>query len=323
MPAQKRFAQLSLAKQTAKGAAAATGTYQIGVSGGNVVQAEVSEDALDATWSTRLIEAFDRTGVTPMAEFDFVAMPKSLGLFLYGACGSLVTTGAGPYTHTFTPGTALPYFTLFALRATSSGTSYYKITDCAVDELELSWDQVGAVKAKAKVLGLDLTFPGSPYTPGTDERPNAGLLKGHGGTFQIDGANAVIKSGSIKFSNSVEPVFGSAAVQPVDVFPASHQVDVSLSVIPDDYLLWRKRLTGTTGGSTAQAIVQYGTAQTKFILDANTDLDITLNRLKFATDSPDSDPSGGPVEVALEGSLAAPTSGNAYTALLRNNVASY
>lgn len=320
MPVQKRIAQVSLAKQSAKGSAASAGTYQIGVSAGQVVNADVSEDVLPSTWSNRVAEGFDRTGVLPGAAFDFIAMPKTIGMLLYAACGTIADAGGGaPYTHTITPGTALPYLTLFS----TFGAEFYKIADCVADELELSWDSVGALKAKVKIAGCTLTFPGSAYTAGTDERPSGGVLKGCGGTFQIDGADATIKSGSIKITNKVAPVYGSSAVQPADVFPAQHSMDVSLVVVPSDMTLWRKALTGATGGTTPQCVVQYGTAEQKWILDANTDLDLLVSRMKFAVPFPDADPGGGPAEVTLEGMISNPTSGSAYTFTLRNNVASY
>lgn len=320
MPVQKRVAQVSFAKQSAKGSAAANGVYQIGVVSGQVVGAEVDEAELPVTWSTRTPEAWDRVAVVPGMEFTVVALPKSIGLLIYAACGAIADSGSGNYTHTITSGAALPYLTLFA----TFGGEFYEISDAMIDTLELSWDRTGALQAKVKFVGCDLTFPVSADTPTGTERPKDGLLKGTGGTFTIDGVAAIVSKGSITISNNVQPVQGSAAVEPADVFPGEQTVSISLTVIPASTTLWRKAITGTTSGTTPGSVVAVGAMEAKFILDTNNSVDVTIANMRFACPYPDADPGGGPAEIALEGNAYVKADGTTpYTIVVKNTVASY
>lgn len=320
MPVQKRAAQISFAKQSAKASVASVGTYQIGAVSGPVVGADVSEAELPVSWSTRSPEAWDRTSVVPGAEVSIVALPKSIGLLLYAACGAIVDSGSVNFTHTITPGTDLPYLTIFA----TYGAEFYAISDAKIDTLELSWTGVGALQAKVKFVGCDLTFPASADTPTNTERPAAGLLKGQGGTFTIDGAAAIISKGTITINNNIDSVQGSASVEPADVFPGEHVVTASLTVIPANMLVWRKTITGTTGGTTPTAVVAVGTMEAKFLIDANTSVDITIANMRFACNLPDVDPSGGAAAIDLEGDAFVTSAGaSPYTIVVKNQVASY
>lgn len=320
MPVQKRIAQVSVAKQSAKGSAASVGTFQVGVVSGQVVGADVDEAELPVTWSSRTPEGWDRIAVVPGMEFTVVAYPKSIGLLIYAACGAVVDSGSGNFTHTITTGTDLPYLTLFA----TYGGEFYKIVDSKIDTLELTWDRTGALQGKVKFVGCDLTFPVSADTPTNTERPKDGLLKGTGGVFQIDGADAIISKGTITIANNVAPVQGSAAVEPADVFPGEQIITVSLTVIPASTVLWRKSLTGTTAGTTAAAVVAVGSCEAKFVLDANNSVDITIANMRFACPYPDADPGGGPAEIVLEGEAYVKADGTTpYTIVVKNTVASY
>lgn len=320
MAIQDRIAQIALSKQTALASPAASGTYQIGVSSGAVASLELSEDAFDMSWDQRLAEGHDRGEATPGSAFDTLAMPKSLGLMLLAALGSDTVTGAGPYTHKFTHANVLPYLTVFARK----DTEYFKVSDARMNELELAWEGTKAVTVKTSLVGCQYEFKGSTaYGAATDERPASGVLKGAGGTFTVDGANAIIKGGSIKVANGVNAVFGSDSPTPKDVFPEMVKVSVSLTIVPADTTLFRKVVTGSTSGSSVQALPKYGTVVCSFTDGTNT---LTFNGLnvKFLTSFPDTKASGGPVEVTLEGDCAVPAGGGeAFNLTLVNTVASY
>lgn len=316
---QERITQLAMAKQTVKGTPVTTGIYQIGVNNGAVSMVDNQEEELPITWSSRLLEGHDRIKVTPGSEFETLAMPKSIGQLLQAALGSDVITGAGPYTHTIAHANSLPYYTIMARR----DGEYFRVADAAVEELELSWELAGMVKVKVKFFGCDFTFSGTtPYTaPTNDERPQSGVFKGVGGSINVDGdAAAVVKSGSIKISNSLEVIHGMDSVMPKDLCPATTKIDLSLSVVPSNTQQWRKVLTGSTSGTTILPVPLYGTAVVGFAVGANT-LTFNFNRLKLATELPSVKAEGGPMELALEGSVANVTTGTAFNAVLVNTVA--
>lgn len=314
MPIQNRLTRVAVAKQTAKGAAAATGTFQLGVNSGSIAGLELGEEELPITWASRQVQGFDRTTAYPTSQWETLALPLSVGTLLHGVCGTDAVTGTGPYVHTIKYANALPYHTVFAQR----DAEYFQIDDARISELELSWELTGALKVKVTYGGCVYTFRGTAYTATTDERPQAGLLKGCGGTFTVNGAAAVVKGGSIKISNSVEPVYGSDSVLPKDVFPATHKVDVSLTLIPENLQEFRRVVTGTTSGSAVQCTPFYGSAVTQWRVDANNHLTFNANRLRSVIAFPDTQAAGGPVELALEGSIAEPSGSDSYTFVLSN-----
>ena len=322
MPIQDRIAQVAIAKQVSLGSPASSGDYQIGVSSGTITSLEIPEDGFEMSWAGRLSEGHDRGPTTPGAEFDTLAMPRSIGLLLLAALGSVNTTGSGPYTHEFVHANVLPYLTLWSRK----DGEYHRVEDVRVSELELSWETTKAVSVKVNGIGCDLAFLGSSaygVNSGGDERPATGVLKGAGGTFTIDGAAAIVKSGSIKVSNGVSAVHGSDSQLPADVFPEMVEVSVSLTIVPANTTLFRKVVTGSTNGSAVQTNPQYGALVCSFTDGTNT-LTFNGNHVKFLTAFPDTKAQGGPVEVTLEGDCSEDGTGtDPFTFELVNTVASY
>lgn len=314
---QNRITQVGAAKQTAKGAAAASATYQVGVNSGVVGSLDITEEELPVTWASRLLQGHDRISAYPGASFETLALPKSIGTFLQAACGADTVTGVGPYVHTIKPAIVLPYVGIFGRK----DAEYFEVQDGRVSELELSWELTGALKVKVSVGGCAYVFRGTAYTATNDERPQAGVLKGAGGTFTLNTLATTIKGGSIKISNGIEPVFGSDSVLPKDVFPQLHKVDVSLTIIPNDLSEFRRVVTGTTGGSTVATTPFNGAAVCQWKVDANTHLTFNANRMKSMVQFPDTNAQGGPVELQLEGSISEPVGSDAYTFALSNDVA--
>lgn len=322
---QSRLAKVGLAAQTAKGSAAAAPEFVFGVTGGQVIKAELNEGDVNSTWSGRVQDGHDRTGVTPGAGFDLLVMPNSIGTLLFLLAGNTVNngysvSGTDPYTHEFKAGDALSYGTLWA----QYGTDFYSLADAKLNELEFSWEGPGSLKARAAILGKTLTF-GLAEIPsgGTDERPASGLFRGHGGTFTVDSASALVKSGSIRFTNNVEALHGSDDVEPNDVFEGMVAAEASLTVVPENLNLWRKIVTGSTSGTTPAATPYFGNLSVKFVKDTDTDLTIAISNLKFACEVPEANPEGGPAELALEGMMSAPVSGDPWTITLKNAHADY
>lgn len=296
---QDRVSLVAFSKQTALSSAAASGDYQIGVNSGAIANIEINEEDFPTTWSSRLLEGHDRGTTVPGSAFETLAMPKTIGLLLKAVLGSEQFTPGSPNTHVFTPGVELPYVTFFAVR----GTEKYKIGDCRIGELELSWENTKALVVKITAMGCTYEFV-LDYGVVESERPKDGVLKGAGGTFTIDGNAAVIKGGSIKISNNVEPQHGSASPLPVDVFPATQTVEVSLTILPDNMQLFRKAVTGTTNGTTVSATPVYGTVDCSWRVDADRVLTFDANDVRFMVDFGDVKAEGGPVELSLEGAVA-------------------
>jgi hypothetical protein len=320
---QTRLVQLGLAVQTAKGTAATSPAHVVGLKGGKVYDVELEESELDTTWNNRVLAGFDRTQGIPVSDATLVAMPKSVGALLKAAMGAYAVTGASaPYTHTFTVGDALPYVTLWGKYGSADSA---RIVDAKVDDFEFTFEKSGAAEVHAKLVGcgtdLSIAFP----TPGAgvEETVSAGVLKGMGGTFTVDGAAARVTGGSIKISNGLEPIVPAYAVVPEDIFEARSAIEVSLKVKPSDLTTWRKIVTGSTSGSAVSANVLYGALAMGFTGPGGSTLNFTAPSVAYSTSMPDADPNGGAAELTITGRVVIPATGSPLTAVLVNSVATY
>lgn len=322
MPLQKRIAFVGIAKQTAKGAAAASATYGLGVRGGSVLMVDLQQENDAITFASRVSSYDNRTGINPGASIQTRAWPRSIGLLLYGALGSISTSGVGPYTHTITPGSTLPYLTFFS----QFDTEYHKIADCKVNVLNIAWTERSPVEVDFDLMGVTWTGYTASYTTTNDENGQSRFIP-PGGVFQVDTSSgtpvtAKIAGGRIGINNNLVPIALSASASPDDVFEAEAALEVELRLIPTDTTEWRKIITGTSGGTAAVGTEIYGSFSTKFTIDAGNDLTLAATRVAFMADYPEADPSGGPAEITVTGRIKKPA-GAALTATLINSVTSY
>ncbi len=311
---QSRLAFGGLALQSAKETPATEAAYRFGLTGGQVVSAEIEEEALNPTGEQRIAEGRERLTVQPGASLEMYALPESLGLLLMGAFGGVSTDGPGPYDHTFSPATSLPYLTVFG----EHNSDGWSVEDARVDTLEISWDGTGSAEVSAELLGRRIT-PGS-WTYAAHEHSTA-PLRGVGGTFEVDGQAARVMSGSLSIANNLEALVLSRDVQPDDVVVGGSEVTVSLTVAAESLDLWRSILTGSAGGTDPSETPFQ--ADAKLTLVSGTDsLEVDVTEGVWLAEFPEADPDGGPVELELEGIvLENATAG--ITALLTNGVADY
>jgi hypothetical protein len=323
MPLQKRIAGTGISKQTAKGAPAASATYGLGIRGGSPLMLDLQQENDEITFSSRVSAYDNRLSITPGASIQTRLWAASGGLLLYGALGAISDSGVGPYTHTITPGATLPYLTHFA----QFDTEYHKIADCKVNQLELAWTERSPIEVTYELMGITWTGYTGSYTVTNDESGNARFIP-PGGTFQVDTnsgtpATAKIAGGRITINNNLVPIPLSASTLPDDVFEAEAALEVELRLIPTDTTEWRKIVTGTNVGTAAAGTEIYGSFSEKFTIDANTELTLASTRVAFLADYPEADPSGGPAELTVVGRIKKPAATPAFTATLKNAVASY
>lgn len=322
-PIQTALAIVGLAKQAAKGTPTAEPTFVEGMTDGGAFKVDVDQSPEDQTLdASRLAVDANRGSVVPGLNYSTRAHAKSLGLKLYAALGAIATVGAGPYTHTITPATDLPYVTGWG----KFNSVLHRVQDAKVDELNIEWEEAGPLTVEATLIGTVMGFPGT-ITPVVDDSA-AAYFRAAGGTFKLDTASAVpvtapIKGGSVKIANGVSPVILSASVVPDDVAVAHQEITVGLTLVVSNLDEWRKVITGTSGGATPSQVAIFGSFETKFVIDANTDLILTAPRVPFMCDFPEADAGGGAAELELEGVAVLPAAGAAFTATLRNAHVAY
>ncbi|MGH2663688.1 MAG: phage tail tube protein [Actinomycetota bacterium] len=328
-PVQTLIGLVGIAKQTGKGAAAASPAYGLGLTDGKVFNVEIDQEpsrlTLGGNPNDRIAPHAVRTGAHPGMAFTTRAWPRSIPLLWYAALGTLATTGVGPYTHTASPGIDLPYLTGFGRLGPSE---YMKLPDCKVNELTMSWDERNPLEVEADLLGLVPALGTAPWVPTNDETSQS-FYGPQAGTFQLDVASAVpatakVTKASLHVNNNLAEVPLSKSILPDDLLPAAQEIDGTITLMPDDLTDWRKAVTGAAGGVAVSEAVIYGSFSLKVVLDANTDLTLAGIRVPMMTELPDANAEGGPAEVELAFSIIRPTGGeNAFTAAGRNAVAAY
>ncbi|MDQ1426634.1 MAG: hypothetical protein QOK39_110 [Acidimicrobiaceae bacterium] len=320
---QKRIVKGGIAKQTAKGAAAAAATFAFGVTDGSVFGVDVTESELGQTWSSLSVLGFDRSEVKPKFDLGVNCTPALTGLLCLLAQGTDVVTGTGPFTHTLTPATDYPYATLFG---TLGVADWAKIVDGKLSSLEFAWDNAGGLKAKIVIPGITPSLLASAYTETNQELiATTGVLAAAGGVFKVEGVTAQIQSGSVKIDTKAAQVPGAASVSPLDVIPGKREVTWQLKIVPNDTGLFREVVFGSGAAGALSAVAvspRLGSCESSFVAGTSS-LDLLSTAVKFAVAWPAAGADGGPAEITLMGIATLPAAGVDLTAVAINGVATY
>ena len=148
----QRIYDLGIAKQTAKGTAAAAAAFRMRVAGAGSPMPNRTVNDLEETGPIREnIRSFVSGVAIEGAPEAHVRLP-SLGLLLYLALGSKAVSGvADPWTHTFTPANSLPWFTMW--RAVGD-LLFERLVDCKITQLTLTSEAGQPVRVAFTVSGL-------------------------------------------------------------------------------------------------------------------------------------------------------------------------
>jgi hypothetical protein len=236
--------------------------------------------------------------------------------------GGAAAGGGGAYTHVITLGSSLSYLTAFQEKG--DGT-LIAVQDCKVDEVELSWEGNKPVKVTAGLVGGLLSFPAT-MTATVDETAAADYFTPVGGTFKYDvdsstPAEADVLGGKVTVKRNAEAKYFSGSIDAGDVFEGVCDVEVALTVIPEDMTLWRNVVTGSTSGTAVQSTPLYGSLELNFVRGADS-LKIECANVAFIADMPEANPDGGAAEIELAG-IAFRVAGTPLTATLVNAQATY
>lgn len=325
MAVQSALALVGVAKQSGKASAASTATFGHGLTDGAIMSVEVDQSIEEHTSATRTSNDVNRTAITAGVDFTCRAHPKSIGLWAYGALGGISTSGVGPYTHTISSSSDLPYLTSFGTLA----SNYFKIQDLKVDELGFSWSGNDPLEVSVSGMGTQMSILGANYTTTNDES-TAAYFTPVDGTFSVDvdangsgtSATAKINSGEVTVSNNADSVMVSGTIYPDDIIVGRQEVEVSFDITPDDLTLWKTIVTGTSSGSSVSSSVMYGNFSMQFVNGTNT-LTLAATRVAFTCDFPDADPSGGTITLTLAGLVVSNAGASPLTVTLVNSQASY
>jgi hypothetical protein len=331
----KSIAAVGLAKQTAKGAPAASPVFGFGVLSGNVFDLEMQQEYEAQTMpgaggSDRMAAGLNRLSVLPVAKFKCRAFPRSIGAMLFGTLGGNADSGpvSGVYGHVGTPALDVPWWTMWAKYGTGENVL---LQDVKFDELTIGWSERAPAEVDVSLIGLVPSLGAAAWWPPTNDETGQAFFGPNAGVFQMNAKTGALvvakaKGGSVHIANNLDAVPLSKSVLPDDLFPGNQVINGSLLLVPDDLAEWRKVATGTGTGTTVQQGVVYGAGfSLALIMDANNDLTLAsaAGRTGFQIPFPAAEPSGGSAEITATFEVTRPSSGDAFTSTLHNQLASY
>jgi len=104
-------------------------------------QAKIKSSGLAA--GRRVLKGFSNGNSSVSGTIDMELVPEGIGELLELCMGGLVTAGAGPYTHTLTPGDLATGTFQFGRPSTDGTVNCFEYTGCMVDSWTLSCDATG------------------------------------------------------------------------------------------------------------------------------------------------------------------------------------
>lgn len=301
-PILKNLAAVGIARQTSgKGTPASQPDFFHGLLSGTAFDVTVDQTPEDRTAANnRATIDVNRLKVVHGMKFTCRVHPKVAGLYLYAALGAIASVGTAPTVHTITPASDVPYLTFWGQFA----GGIQRVQDCKIDSLTIKWSGPGPLEMDVVAVGCIPGWPGS-ITPVVDEQFALKYQAG-GGIFKEDTASntpavAPITAGQIAISNNLTPLILATSVVPQDVLVGNQTIMPDLTTVPNDLAEFRKIITGTGAGTVISENPIYGSYDQKFVLDANTSIQVVCPRTAFAANFPAADPKGGATEVALAG----------------------
>ena len=290
---------LGIAKQTVQGTPAAAPTIVVPLIGGAVAGFDASKTVDPETGQVYSTNAFLDT-IASGFDVSTRAYPEMLGISLMGVLGKCVTTGAAaPFTHVFTPDKDTPWHTFWGY----VGAQTVQSTDAKFDKLSISWSGNKPLDLQMTLAALGIEFD-VPMTGGVEVAGTKYFTPANG-VFKIsahDGTpvETAITAFSAELSRDVSAEYYSGDPMPGDLSTGRFKAAPSITIKPSDLAAFKAAATGSPTGTTPSKTIVYGSYEVNLTIDAGTTLKIESPRVPFAVSWPESDPSGGAVELELK-----------------------
>lgn len=264
------------------------------------------------------VPAFDALGAplavpttrSAEASLSVVVNPKAIGALLAGLLGAPATTGTAPnYTHTFTPKTSYPSWTV----EVQDGVAIHRAVGAQVTELTLRHAADGYLQAQATLVGMDRTTTGTAATPTYESQVfNVGQV-----TVSVGGSPVTARATNVEATISVpkDPFQTLSQIPASAVYPqGTAEVTAQLELLFDT-ALDANRLADFLAATTRAVSLAW-------TIDANTSLTLAFDA--YLTEDPfvtaNRDTGMARIRLALK---AVRTGSNLLTVTLKNSQASY
>lgn len=319
-------------------APAANPKIKHGLTGGGIVKPERSIDQKPVACGMRANAANGAyvSEVNMGIDFNTLAYADSFPLYAAAAMGNILSTpettaGEGYHKHVITLGSALPLLTFWGQVGDTEQQTVHKVEGCKVDNFGVTFEGNAPIDVAITAAGIDATLF---QTWGDVVQPSCfdGYFVPTGGTFTIDTASntpvdAIITKGGFEMSNSLQAKRGAGQVVPKLLAEGKLTTSVKATVVPEDFTLMRKALTGTDSGTKVSSKIVRGSAKWTFTHtdDPKCSLEVEFKNVPWNFSMPEVNPEGGSAEVEFSADDIgiASADGTPVTITVVNKVASY
>jgi hypothetical protein len=317
--------------------AATTPQYKHGLTGGGLINIERSIDQKAVACGLRANAANSSyvSEVNLGVDFETNAYADVLGLYAMATLGNVVSTAVtdldGYYKHVITLGSSIPQLTFWGQLGDTSLATVQKASGCKMDTLSLDFTGNEPITIGVTAAGIAAELFGS-WADVTSPSCFDGYFVPTSGTFKLDTnsntpLDALVTEGSFELSNNINAKRGAGQVVPSMLAEGKLTSNVSVTVTPEDWTLYRKLLTGSETGTTVTPTIVYGSTSWHFThsQDSNCTLDVEFQNVPFSCDSPEVDPEGDAVDLEFSADDVgiASKDGTPVTITIVNKVASY
>lgn len=296
-----RLGTIALAKQTAKGTAAANPTVKFKLSAAPSVMPvkEIGRYVMTDTGRDPGPAYTSRLGVS--GDFQVYLHFDGFALLAYLALGSNADTGAGPdYTHTATPANDVPYCTIWRM---VGNVLFEKFVDCKVSSLRV---ESSAGSPAVATISIEGVAGNTDVIGGTDPvlaaLTSPGLLHMEAfGAFLLGGAAAKLSRFSFEVTNNVSPYQADNYIAE-DVDVGGREVSLSFALRwqgPTAAPSYRAFFYGSNAGVQLSPVLSTDTFNVTYTRAANKSVKIDLPQITYAAIPVNADPGGDPIDVEV------------------------
>lgn len=320
-------AEFGLAKQTNEATIPTVATYASPIFSGlpNPTQ---STDRVEVTDADNIVGDPFKTDEHWEADTVIPAWNDMLGTALVGMFPTDTTTGAGPYTHTYSLAGTIPFLSMYTDKP---GTLKETFEAGVVSGLGFTVEPATSAPLRANVKAYGKRPTVATYTVTTSKQLSDGFFTGVSGAaattlkIEVDNATPVtvsnIQTATITIDRPVESVPTADAIFPSYLSQGKLEVGFSMDLIWSDWDAYRATFYGSASGSTPSGTLVTGSLEFTFphSVTATHSLKLTIPQAVFVATAPDATPAGGPFTLSIEG-FAKKNAGNPITPVLVNSV---
>lgn len=290
-------------------APASAPTFKHGLTGGGLVRPDrtVDQDPVACGLRANASNSSYVSEVNVAVDFETMAYADALALYAYAAMGKIESSEAsgkdGYYKHVISLGSSIPMLTFWGQVGDTAQQTVHKVSGAKVDTLSLSFEGNAPLDVGVTAAGTDADLFGS-WSDASEPSCFDGYFVPTGGTFLIDTSSqtpaaATVTQGGFELSNNLDPKRAAGQAVPAILAEGKLSTSVNVTVIPDDWTLIRKLLTGSNTGTKVTSSVVYGSAKWSFVhnADPNMTMDVEFFNVPWNCETPEVDSEGNAAEV--------------------------